>query len=399
MRAGRNHFEGKLHQVKAAANLGDPRAVMTLDAGGTSFRFAAMRGGRAVTETLTLPSFADDLERCLATLRDGFARTRDRCPAAPVAISFAFPGPADYRRGIILAPPNMPAFRDGVALGPMLEDSFGLPVFINNDGNLFAYGEAIGGLLPYVNDLFAQAGSARRYRHLVGVTLGTGFGGGLALDGELHLGDNGVSGEVWLFRNKLHPETNAEEGACIRAVRRVYAERAGIDFDDTPEPRAIFEIGSGLKPGDAAAAIEAFRQLGEVAGDAIAHACSLVDALVVVGGGISGSSPLFMPALVREMNGTFATPDGQRRRRLTLMAFNLEDPEDLRRFLDGDVRAIEVPGSKRRVVYDSVPRTGVGLSRLGTSHAIAIGAYAFALSQLALPAAPPSTTEDLTKHA
>ncbi len=365
----------------------DDRVVMTLDAGGTSFRFAALRAGRAVTETITEPARADDLERCLATLVDGFARTREQCPAPPAAVSFAFPGPADYRRGVILAPPNMPAFRGGVALGPMLEDRFGLPVFINNDGNLFAYGEAIAGLLPWVNERLAQAGSAKRYRHLVAVTLGTGFGGGLALGGELHVGDNSVSGEVWLFRNKLHPETNAEEGACIRAVRRVYAERAGVPLEQAPTPRDVFAIACGREVGDAAAAIEAFRQLGEVAGDAIAHACSLVDALVVVGGGISAAWPFFLPALVREMNGTYATPEGHRRRRLTATAFDLEDAEDLQRFVRGEPREIAVPGSDRRMTYDALPRTGVGVSRLGTSQAIAIGAYAFAVGRLPASAA------------
>ncbi len=60
-----------------------------------------------------------------------------------MAISFAFPGPADYIHGIIGDLPNFPAFRGGIALGPYLEERFGMPVFINNDGNLFAYGEAI----------------------------------------------------------------------------------------------------------------------------------------------------------------------------------------------------------------------------------------------------------------
>src|SRR5690348_16326518 len=83
----------------APAAIDDPRVVMTLDAGGTSFRFMAMRGGRAITATLTRPSYADDLDRCLATLVEGFTRTRDACPEPPHAISFAFPGPADYRRG------------------------------------------------------------------------------------------------------------------------------------------------------------------------------------------------------------------------------------------------------------------------------------------------------------
>ena len=68
-----------------------------------------------------------------------------------VAISFAFPGPADYPNGIIGGYlPNFPSFREGVALGPFLQEKFGVPVFINNDGDLFAYGEALGGTLPEV---------------------------------------------------------------------------------------------------------------------------------------------------------------------------------------------------------------------------------------------------------
>ena len=52
----------------------------------------------------------------------------------PVAISFAFPGPADYKRGIIGDLGNLPSLRGGIALGPMLEAEFGIPVFINNGG-------------------------------------------------------------------------------------------------------------------------------------------------------------------------------------------------------------------------------------------------------------------------
>ncbi len=66
-----------------------------------------------------------------------------------------------------MSPCNLPAYRD-VALGPMLEDQFGLPTFINNDGDLFAYGEATAGFLPYVNGLLEKAGSPKRYRNLLG---------------------------------------------------------------------------------------------------------------------------------------------------------------------------------------------------------------------------------------
>jgi glucokinase len=360
----------------------DSRIVMTLDAGGTNLRFSALRGGTPVSETVSLPSNGDDLERCLANIVDGFNRVKALCPQPPSAISFAFPGPADYPNGIIGDLGNLPGFRGGVALGPMLEEKFGIPVFMNNDGDLFVYGEAIGGLLPHVNGLLEKAGSPKRYKNLFGVTLGTGFGGGIVRNGEILLGDNSASGEVWLLRNKFHPTMNAEEGACIRAVRRVYSELTSTAFDQVPEPKDLFEIANGNLVGNQAAALEAFRRLGESVGDAVGSALTLIDGLAVIGGGVSGAWPLFLPALVEELNSTYTGPAGNTFRRLVSAAFNLEDPVQLETFLKGETRTIKVPGSGRSLAYDPLLRVGVGMSRLGTSQAVAIGAYAFALQKL-----------------
>jgi len=367
----------------------DHRVILTLDAGGTNFRFCAMRSGVAVTEIIALPSNGGNLERCLANIVEGFSCVKAKCPAPPAAISFAFPGPADYPRGIIGDLGNLPCFRGGTPLGPILEDKFGIPTFINNDGDLFVYGEAIAGFLPHINGLLEKAGSPKRYRNLFGVTLGTGFGAGIFRDGQLFGGDNICAGEVWLLRNKLFPETNAEEGASIRAVRRVYAAKAGIPLAESPEPKLIFDIGNGQAPGNRAAAREAFRQLGEVVGDAMAQSLTLLDSLAVIGGGISGAWPLFLPAIVDEMNSTYQKPGGGTFRRLAQFAYNLEDSAQLDAFLKGDKREVTVPGSGRRIAYDPLPRIGVGLSKLGTSEAVAIGAYAFALRQLDASGANP----------
>ena len=360
----------------------DSRIVMTLDAGGTNFKFSAIRGNQAITQPFSVPSNGDRLDVCLATLVNGFERVSQSLPEPPVAISFAFPAPADYPNGIIGDLYNLPGFRGGVALGPMLQEKFGIPVFINNDGDLFVYGEAIGGFLPYINGLLEKAGSPKRYRNLFGITLGTGFGGGLVRKGELFTGDNSMAAEIWLMRNRLNPETNAEEGACIRAVRRVYAEQAGIPFHEAPEPKDIFEIGSGRQPGNQAAAREGFHRLGQVAGDAMGNALTLVDGLAVIGGGVSGAWPLFLPSLVSELNSHYSAPDGKTYRRLACPAFNLEDAGQLDVFLKGETRIIQVPGSDRTLEYDPLQRLGVGMSRLGTSEAVALGAYAFALNQL-----------------
>jgi glucokinase len=356
----------------------DRRIVMVLDGGGTGLKFSALRGNRPLTGLLRLPAEAWDLDRCLGNIVRGFESVRDALPEPPAAISAAFPGPADYPRGIIGDLPNLPAFRGGVALGPMLEERFGVPVFLNNDGDLFAYGEAIAGFLPYVNSLLEQAGSVKRYRNLFGVTLGTGLGGGISRNGELFAGDNSIAAEAWLLRNKLDCGANAEEGASARAVRRFYAQHAGLPMEQAPEPKTIFEIGMGEAAGDREAAREAYRRLGEVAGDAIAQALTLVDGLAVVGGGISGAHPLFMPALVDAVNGVY----GSGLHRLCSRAYNFEDPCQREAFLRGVAREIAVPGSSSRVAYDPLPRTAIGVSRLGTSEAIAAGAYAFALSRL-----------------
>lgn len=361
----------------------DSRVVMTLDAGGTSLRFSAMRGLQAVSEAWVVPSESSDLDRILTTLFDGFERIKRGCPEPPSAISFAFPGPADYPRGIIGDLPNLPAFRGGVPLGPMLEAEFGIPTFVNNDGHLFAYGEAIAGFLPHINGQLERSGSPKRFKNLLGVTLGTGFGGGIVTDGAIHFGDNSVAGSIWLLRNKRLPHMNAEEGACARAVRRTYSEGATVPFDESPQPHEIFEIGSGKRVGDRAAALGAFRALGEVAGDAIAQASALLDCVTVVGGGVSAAWPLFLPALIDEMNSTYVTPAGDRIRRLSPVAFNLEEPSQLDTFLRGDVRHTALPRNNV-LVHDALARTGVGISRLGTSRAIAVGAYAFALNKLDL---------------
>jgi len=360
----------------------DSRVVMTLDAGGTNFRFSAMRGAKQVTRTVAMSSEGNDLQCCLYRIVAGFLQVREMCPAPPVAISFVFPGPADYPNSIIGDLGNLPCFRGGVALGPMLQEKFGIPVFINNDGDLFAYGEAIAGFLPYVNGLLEKAGSPKRYNNLFGVTLGTGFGGGIVRNGELFIGDNSMAGEVWLLRNKLAPEMNAEEGSCLRAVRRVYAQVAGIAFDQAPDPKDIEAIARGKLKGHQAAAVEAYRRLGEVVGDAMGNALTLIDGLGVIGGGLSKGHELFLPALLAEINGFYTGPDGKKFHRLASTAFNLEDPAQIGKFLNGEVREIIVPESRQKIKYDPLQRIGVGVSRLGTSVAVAMGAYAFALNKL-----------------
>ena len=267
----------------------DNRIVATLDAGGTNFVFGAMKAGEFIIDPVSVPSMAHDLDLCLQNMKNGFAQVFDQLDEKPVAISFAFPGPADYPNGIIGGfLPNFPSFRDGVALGAFLEKEFGVPVFINNDGDLFAYGEALCGALPEINNRLTELGSNKQYKNLIGYTLGTGFGIGVVIDGRLNRGDNSCV-ETFCLRHPDMPDVIVEDGVAIRAVCRVYGEKSG-NMNHGLTPKDICEIADGKREGDIEAAKEAFASLGRVAGAAISTAVTIIDGLVVIGGGVSAAS-------------------------------------------------------------------------------------------------------------
>lgn len=354
--------------------------VVTLDAGGTNFVFAAICDGKPIGKQLTLPSSAHDLDLCLKTLIKGFREVIDSLEQKPVAISFAFPGPADYRNGIIGGYlPNFPSFRDGVALGPMLNEEFGIPVFINNDADLFAYGEAMGGALPRINRKLEEAGSAKRYRNLLGYTFGTGFGFGFVMDGKLNLGDNSCV-ETFCLKHRDYAQYIVEDGVAIRAVKRVYRELSGDE--QALEPKDIYDIAEGNREGNREAAKEAFATLGRVAGDAMATAATLMDGLIVIGGGLAGAAKYFMPALLEEMRSTITTMSGDTLQRVQMKVYNLDDEAEFAAFAKGDSTMIKVYGSDREVVYDPVKRIGITISDIGASNAVALGAYLYAIDNI-----------------
>ena len=226
----------------------DKRIVLTIDAGGTNFVFSAIRGNLQIVSPVCMPSCSDNLDRCLATLVAGFDAVIKSLDTPPVAISFAFPGPADYKNGVIGGSlPNFPSFRQGV------------------------------------NRELEAKGHYRKYKNLLFITLGSGFGAVVVIDNRLLTGDNGCGGDVWLMRNKKYPSMLAEESVSIRAVKRVYRELSGVQDADLT-PKDIYEIAEGIKEGDKKAAIASFQELGEMAGSAIASALNIVDGLVVIGG-------------------------------------------------------------------------------------------------------------------
>jgi glucokinase len=101
---------------------------------------------------------------------------------APEVISVSIGGPLEIEPGIVKSPPNLPGW-DDVPLKALLEERFGLPVYVEHDGNAGALAEW-------------YFGAARGARNVIFLTMGTGFGGGFILNGQLYRGTCDLAGEV-----------------------------------------------------------------------------------------------------------------------------------------------------------------------------------------------------------
>jgi glucokinase len=351
--------------------------VLVLDAGGTNLVFNAVQNGHVIGKPVILPARSENLSEFLEKLISGFKSVADLSPKNPSAISFCFPGPADYELGIIGDLENLPFFKGGVPLKSMLENKFKIPVYINNDGDLFALGEALGGLLAEINFV-----SNKKFKNLLGVTLGTGFGGGIVSNGRLFIGDNSAAGEINRMSNLFDPLKSVEETLSIRGIKRLFANKIGVDIFKAPEPYEIYQIGMGEKIGDKDAAVESWEEFATVLADAIANAATLVDGNVVIGGGLSGAYPLFLDKTVSLLNGNFKKNTGEAVPRMEVKVFNWHNKKDKEEFLNYNPKKISVPFSDEVIEWDGEKKIAIGVSKLGTSQAVALGAYHFAMNRI-----------------
>lgn len=351
--------------------------ILVLDAGGTNLVFTAVQNGHVIGKPVILPARSENLNEFLQKLIAGFKTVGEQSHKAPSAISFCFPGPADYERGIIGDLENLPFFKGGVPLKAMLENKFKIPVFINNDGDLFTLGEALGGLQAEIN--FA---SNKTYRNLLGVTLGTGFGGGIVNNNRLFTGDNSAAAEINRMSNYLDRSMSVEETLSIRGIKKLFAEKTGESIINVPEPFEIYQIGMGEKVGNKEAAIEAWEDFAVVLADAIANAATLVDGNVVIGGGLSGAYPLFLDKTVELLNGNFKKETGETVPRMEVKAFNWHNKTDREAFLKYNPHKIAIPFSDDFMEWEPEKKIAIGISTLGTSQAVALGAYHFAMNHL-----------------
>ncbi|HEY6041653.1 MAG TPA: ROK family protein [Anaerolineae bacterium] len=153
-----------------------------VDLGGTNIRACLATGEgkilkRAEQRTLALEGPGRVVPRIFQTIRQVMT---DSMP--PRAIGLDSPGPLDPWKGIIIETPNLPGWHN-VPLKDLLQKEFGIPSFVNNDANVAALAEH-------------RYGAGRAVRNLIYLTISTGIGGGIIIDGKVFVGAKGNGGEV-----------------------------------------------------------------------------------------------------------------------------------------------------------------------------------------------------------
>lgn len=242
--------------------------VIGVDVGGSNVRAGAVRGAELCRHHGRPISSREPEAVILEEVFEAIDRVHSRDVRG---IGCGVPSIVDIEHGIVHKVENIPSWRE-VPLKAILERRYGVPVFVNNDANCFALGE-----------LYFGKGS--RYRNLVGVTIGTGLGVGLILDGRLYSGANCGAGEIGSLPFREH----TLEYYC--SGRRLVREH-GVAGE---------VLSQSAREGDPGA-LAAFAALGADLGLAVIVLLYAYDPeIIVFGGSVSAAMPFWLPALRREL--------------------------------------------------------------------------------------------------
>lgn len=260
---------------------------MGIDIGGTKTAVAlSCRPPNVIwrREFLTLPENgpAGAIQRILDLIAEGLTELG----AKPSAIGVSCGGPLDRVHGIIQRPPNLPTW-DQVPIKQILESHFGVKCRLENDANAGAVAEH-------------RYGRGRGCDHMVFLTLGTGLGAGLVLNGKIYHGANGMAGEIGHVRLTESGPSGFDKAGSVEgwasgggmaqrasaAVRA--ASRAGsyTSLAETGRPLTARDVGAALEAGDNLAD-QIVRETGERLGEALAIIVDILNPERIVIGGLA----------------------------------------------------------------------------------------------------------------
>lgn len=245
------------------------REYIGIDIGGTSMVAARFSESDIIDRTEVPTGSGRAAEEIMASLFEAVDRV---LTPEVVGIGIGMPGFMDAATGVILAINNIPSF-NGFSVKQAVEKRFDLPVFQSNDANCFALGEA-------------WFGAGKGYDNMVGVTLGTGLGGGIIINRKIHTGLAGGAGELGCFSFK----GGMVEDTCSAALFANKYKKTGT------------ELYKAAKNGDATA-IEAFNELGSNIGEMLNVVMYiLAPEAFVIGGSVAGAWEFLEKPIRKELD-------------------------------------------------------------------------------------------------
>ncbi len=234
--------------------------ILGIDLGGTNVRVGLIENDSLVkVESLPISKngTADDVINDIAILIERFSENEI------LGIGVGVPSVVDIENGIVYDVQNIPSWKE-VPLKKILQEKFKLPVYINNDANCFAVGEA-------------YFGKGKGYKNIVGLIIGTGMGAGLLINGKLYAGRNCGAGE---FGTIPYKGKNYE----YYCSGQFFSNEFGLSGE---------ELFNNAKHGDEKA-IEIFSSFGRNLGEAIKLIMYSVDPeIIILGGSVSKSFDVF----------------------------------------------------------------------------------------------------------
>jgi glucokinase len=291
----------------------DNRLVIAADLGGTNLRAATVdRQGRIHERTkqhTPKAEKASEIVRAIVAAARECERRSLEQGAQISAVSVVVPGTVQVENGVVMKAPNVPCL-DGFRLAAALQSELQWPAVLENDANAAAVGEM-------------WMGAGRGHRTIICITLGTGVGGGIILDGKLWRGVDGSAGE--LGHIGVEPfggvactcgsrgclEVFASATAIVRMTREAQPRYPGSLLHTSEELTARDVYQRGIE-GDELA-LEVFRRMGIYLGVGLASLINIFNPeMIVIGGGVAAGWDLFI-AHVREQIVERAFPIPARR--------------------------------------------------------------------------------------
>jgi glucokinase len=300
------------------------RRTIGVDLGGTKLLAGAVDPSLGVHHRAQRIVTGLDQAALLHVAVDAVREVIESAGAEVAAVGFGIPCLIDQRTGTAVIAVNLPLAN--VAFADVMAERLGLPVFVDNDGNVTALAEH-------------RAGAAQGASEVVVLTIGTGIGGGLILRDELYRGAIGAAGELGHVvidmdgppcqgncPNRGCVESLASGTALAREARRIAAERPGSELGRALQKGRelagplVTELAHDGDP----AAIEVIALIGSRLGVAIASLVNIFNPqVVVIGGGVIGAGELLL-APARAVVAARALPPSRDLVRIVAARFGVE---------------------------------------------------------------------------